>query len=189
LYFAANAQYGFGDVEFKRSVTNGVDSEQSNAKSDLDKYGVYGEVGYSFINNQWSVSPYAALSFNSVTLDKVNESSEMGVTVDDVTAKENKLHVGVRFDYQVTKNLALGGYGEYANAVDRSLPNVNLVSNVDNAVGVSYQAPAYDKDYFLYGITFNYLTNNSKWNMFGDVAGNAKNSDDIQAQLGLKYMF
>lgn len=189
LYFAANAQYGFGDVEFKRSVTNGVDSEQSNAKSDLDKYGVYGEVGYSFFNNQWSVSPYAALSFNSVTLDKVNESSEMGVTVDDVTAKETKLHAGVRFDYQVTENLALGGYGEYANAVDRSLPNVSLASNVDNTVGVNYQAPAYDKDYFLYGVTFNYLTNNSKWNMFGDVAGNAKNSDDIQAQLGLKYMF
>lgn len=189
LYFAANAQYGLGDVEFKRNVTNGVDSEESNAKSDLDKYGVYGEVGYSFITNQWSLSPYAGLSFNSVTLDKVKESSEMGVTVDDVTAKETKLHAGVRFDYRVTENLALGGYGEYANAVDRSLPKVRLASNVDNTVGVNYQAPAYDKEYFLYGVSFNYLTNNSNWNVFGDVVSNVNNSEDIQSQLGLKYIF
>mgnify|MGYP006148401773 FL=1 len=82
-----------------------------------------------------------------------------------------------------------GGYAEYAYAFDRSLPNVSLTSNIDHSVDVRYRAPSFDKDFLLYGLGFNYLTANSKWNIFGDVAGNALNAEDYQMQLGLKYAF
>jgi hypothetical protein len=64
-----------------------------------------------------------------------------------------------------------------------------LTSNIDHSVDVRYRAPSFDKDFLLYGLGFNYLTANSKWNIFGDVAGNALNAEDYQMQLGLKYAF
>jgi len=188
-YVAANAQYGFGDTTFDRTVTDGIKTDASHAKADLDKYGIYTEFGYALPMEQFSISPYLALSHNAVSLDQVKESSDLGVTVGDTTAKESKAHVGTRSDYQVTQQLKLGGYAEYAYAFDRSLPNVSLTSNIDHSVDVRYRAPSFDKDFLLYGLGFNYLTANSKWNIFGDVAGNALNAEDYQMQLGLKYAF
>jgi len=188
-YAAANAQYGFGDTTFDRTVTDGIKTDASHAKADLDKYGIYTEFGYALPMEQFSISPYLALSHNAVSLDQVKESSDLGVMVDDTTAKESKAHVGTRADYQVTQQLKLGGYAEYAYAFDRSLPNVSLTSNIDHSVDVRYRAPSFDKDFLLYGLGFNYLTANSKWNIFGDVAGNALNAEDYQMQLGLKYTF
>lgn len=188
-YAAANAQYGFGDTTFDRTVTDGIKTDASHAKADLDKYGIYTEFGYALPMEQFSISPYFALSHNAVSLDQVKESSDLGVTVGDTTAKESKAHVGNRADYQVTQQLKLGGYAEYAYAFDRSLPNVSLTSNIDHSVDVRYRAPSFDKDFLLYGLGFNYLTANSKWNIFGDVAGNALNAEDYQMQLGLKYAF
>lgn len=188
-YAAANAQYGFGDTTFDRTVTDGIKTDASHAKADLDKYGIYTEFGYALPMEQFSISPYLALSHNAVSLDQVKESSDLGVTVGDTTAKESKAHVGTRADYQVTQQLKLGGYAEYAYAFDRSLPNVSLASNIDHSVDVRYRAPSFDKDFLLYGLGFNYLTANSKWNIFGDVAGNALNAEDYQMQLGLKYAF
>ena len=189
FYVAANAKYGFGDTKFDRTVTNGVDFESSKAKSDVDKYAVYGEVGYDFMQSPFALSPYVALSHNRISLDAVNESSAYGVSVGDIDANESKAHLGLRFDYALSKNLAVAGYTEYAYAFDRSLPYVDLSSNVANSVTVGYKAPSFDKDYFLYGIGFNYLTPSMKWNVFGDIAGNAINSGDYQLQLGLKYVF
>lgn len=189
FYVSGLAQYGFGDVEFKRNVTDGTINELAHTESDLDKLGLYGELGYNFSFDRFDVTPYFAVSHNKVSMGAVRESSDIGVSVDDVTAKENKSHVGVRFDYALSNQLAVGGYAEYAYAFDRSLPNVSLKSNVDADVAVEYQAPSFDKDFMLYGVGFNYLTPNSQWNIFGDVAGNALNSDDYQVQLGLKYAF
>lgn len=189
FYVAANAKYGSGDIKFDRTVTNGSNSESSNAKSDVDKYGVYAEVGYALQHDQFSLSPYLALSHNKVSMDAIHESSNLGVAVDHVRAKESNAHLGLRVDYNVSKQLIIAGYTEYAYTFDRSLPNVQLSSNVDNSIVVNYQAPSFDKDFFLYGVGFNYITGNSKWNVFGDVAGNAINSGDYQLQLGLKYAF
>lgn len=189
LYIAANTKYATGDIKFKRTVNNGMQSESSTAKSDLDKYGVYAELGYALIQNQLSISPYAGLSHNQVSLHGLKESSAYGVAIGDVTAKESKAHAGLRLDYALSKQLLLGGYTEYAYAVDRSLPKVSLSSNIDRHITVDYRAPSFDKDYLHYGLGFNYLTANSSWNIFGDIAGNAINSSDYQLQLGLKYAF
>lgn len=189
FYVSGLAQYGFGDVEFKRNVTDGTINELAQTESDLDKLGLYAELGYNFSFDRFDVSPYLAVSHNKVSMDAVRESSDIGVSVDDVTAKENKSHVGVRFDYSLSNQFSVGGYAEYAYAFDCSLPKVNLQSNLDADVAVEYQAPSFDKDFMLYGVGFNYLTPNSNWNVFGDVAGNALNSGDYQVQLGLKYAF
>lgn len=189
FYIAAHLKYGFGDIQFKHTVTNAIQSESSTAKSDIDKYGLYTELGYGLNQNQMSISPYIALSHNRVLLDGLKESSAYGVSIGDLSAKENKGHAGIRFDYALSKHLLLGGYTEYAYAFDRNLPKVDLSSNLDRDITVVYNAPAFDKDYFLYGIGFNYLSDKSSWNIFGDLAGNAINSGDYQAQLGLKYRF
>lgn len=189
FYVTALAQYGLGDVEFNRNVTDGTAFERAVAESDLSKFGLYGEVGYNFSFNRFDIAPYLAVSHNKVSMDAVRESSDIGVNVDDLTAKENKLHVGIRFDYLLSKQWSVGGYTEYAYAFDRSLPKVSLKSNLDNDVAVEYQSPSFDKDLMLYGVGFNYLTTNNKWNVFGDVAGNALNNGDYQAQLGFKYVF
>lgn len=188
LYLAANTQYGFGETKFDRKVTDFVNTRDSHTKADLTKYGMYGEVGYDYIFNPLSISPYVALSHNAVTLDKVKESSAIGVSMDKITAKENKGHVGVHFDYKIDKKLLLSGYAEYAYALNRKNPDIAVSLNIDNSIRVNYQAPSFDKDYFLYGIGFNYITSES-WNFFGDVSSNAINSDDYQMQLGLKYAF
>ena len=36
-FTAANAQYGFGDTTFDRTVTDGIKTDASHAKADLDK--------------------------------------------------------------------------------------------------------------------------------------------------------
>lgn len=189
FYFAANAQYGLGDVEFNRSVTNGVDSESSYAQSDLEKLGVYTELGYTHRTNQWAISPYAALSHHTVKLDGLKESSDIGVTVKNVQAKETKAHAGIRLDHQLTESMTIGGYAEYAYAFDRNVSNVNVSANIDDLVNVDYSAPSYDKDYLLYGLSFNYLSKNGKWNIFADVASNAMTADDVQAQVAVKFAF
>ena len=188
LYLAANTQYGFGKTKFNRLVTDSVNVEKSHAKSDLTKYGIYSEIGYHYVANQLSASPYVALSHNSVTLDKVKESSSIGVSMDQITTQENKGHIGIRFDYKIDENLSVGGYSEYAYAFDRKNPEISVSVNVDNSLRTNYQAPSFDKDYFLYGISFNYMTH-TNWNFFADVSSNAIHSDDYQMQLGIKYAF
>lgn len=189
VYLSANANYGFGDAEFNRLATDGVNSENSLANADLDKFGVYGEIGYQRLINQFNLSPYLALSHNTVSMDAIKESSEFGVSVNDVTAKETKAHLGLRAEFKATPQLSLVGYGEYAYAIDRDLPMVNLSSNLLNGVSVDYRAPSFDKDYFLYGVGVNFATSDNKWNLFGDLNGNAVNSADQQVQVGLKYNF
>ena len=155
----------------------------------MDQYGIYSELGYQFQQGNISISPYGALSHHAVSLDQVKESNEIGVAINSLTAKESQIHLGIRSDYPVTEQLKLGGYLEYAYAFDRSLPNVRLSSNLDHNIAVHYQAPTFDKDFLLYGLSFNYLTKNSKWNIFADVTGNAINNQDYQVQAGLKYAF
>ena len=188
LYVAGNMQFGWGDVEFKRVLTDAVASVDSRSKADLSKYGVYGEIGYDYFTEQLSVSPYLALSYNTVDLDGVKEVNVLGVAVSDVSIAETKAHVGVRLDYQLTPNVVLTGYGEYANAFSRDYDKVALSMNVDSTRNVLFTPPSFDKDYLLYGIGFNYQSGQN-WNIFGDVNGNALDSGDYQLQLGLKYGF
>ena len=188
-YVAATAQYGVGETEFDRQVTNIHVTENSTTKTDLDKFGLYAELGQEITKGQFGFTPYIGLSHNQVSMDSLKETSDLGVTVGDLTAKETKAHVGFRSDYKLTSNLDIGGYLEYAYAFDRSLPTVYLASNVATDVVVGYQAPSFDKDFMMYGLSFNYQTSNEKWNVFGDVAGNALNQDEYQVQLGLKYAF
>ena len=162
VYVSGNVQLGFGDVEFNRTVTDGLDSVKESNKADLFKYGAYAELGYDFFADR--------------------------LTVSDVDVAETKAHVSVRFDYELNQNLYLTGYGEYADAFDRDNGMVTISSNVDNTIQYGYQAPPFDKDYFLYGVGLNY-TSGSKWNWFGELTGNASKSSDYLIQLGLKYHF
>lgn len=189
LYVSGNAHFGKGDNEFNRSVFDGVTTTQSNVKGDVEKAGVYAEAGLDLAANQFTVSPFIGLSHDRVKQDAIKETNAAGVAVSDLTAKETKAHAGVRFDYKATPNLSVGGFGEYAYAFDRSLPTVGLSSNLDSSIVVNYAAPEFDKDFFLYGVGFNYLTPNKGWNIFGDVAGVADKSKNYQVQLGLKYAF
>lgn len=188
VYVSGNVQLGFGDVEFNRTVTDGLDSVKESNKADLFKYGAYAELGYDFFADRLTVSPYMALSYNAAKLDAVKEDTVIGLTVSDVDVAETKAHVGVRFDYELNQNLYLTGYGEYADAFDRDNGMVTISSNVDNTIQYGYQAPPFDKDYFLYGVGLNY-TSGSKWNWFGELTGNASKSSDYLIQLGLKYHF
>lgn len=188
-YVSATAQYGVGESKFNRQVTNIDETENSFSKADLDKLGVYGELGQEIVKGQFGLTPYIGLSHNQVSMDALKESSALGVSVDDLTAKETKAHAGFRADYKLTPNLDLGGYLEYAYAFDRKLPTVYLASNVSSDLVVGYEAPEFEKDFMLYGLSFNYQTANENWNVFGDVAGNAMNENEFQVQLGLKYAF
>lgn len=189
LYFSAGAHYGFGDATFNRTVTDSVISVNSSAKADLDKYGINGELGYRYLLESISLSPYVGLSHQVVSMDGLKESSHMGVHVNELTSKETKAHVGVRTDLQLTPQLSLTGYSEYAYAVDRNLPIVTIASQLADQLTVNYQAPEFDKDYLLFGAGLNYSSADQKWNFFGDIHGNALNSGDYQAQLGIKYLF
>lgn len=188
-YVTATAQYGLGDTKFTRQVTNIADTETSTAETDLDKFGVYAELGQEIAKGKAALTPYVGVSHNQVSMDALKEASDLGVSVDDLTAKETKAHVGFRADYKLTSDLNVGGYAEYAYAFDRKLPTVYLASNVASDVAVGYQAPSFEKDFLMYGLSFNYQTAGQNWNLFGDVAGNAMNADDFQVQLGLKYAF
>lgn len=189
FYLAVNTKYGFGHSKFKRTVSNGIQSMPSFTQSDVKKYAAYGELGYTLQYNPISLTPYVALSHNQVSLDALKESSNYGVAIGNLKAKENKSHIGLRFDYALSSHMQVSGYSEYAYAYNRRLPNVRLSSNIDNSERVIYKAPSFDKDYFLYGLGFNYLASQSNWNIFGDLVGNAINSSDYQIQLGLKYAF
>ena len=188
MYLAGNMQFGMGDVEFKRFITDGEITEESRSKADLTKYGVYGEIGYDYFADQLNISPYLALSYNTVDLDGVTEANAMGVAVSDVAVAETKAHVGVRLDYKLTPSVVLTGYGEYANAFNHDYDKVALSMNVDRATSVDFTPPSFEKDYFLYGVGFNYQ-GGQNWNVFGDANGNALDSGDYQLQLGLKYSF
>lgn len=188
-YVSATAQYGVGESEFNRKVTNIDSTEDSLSKADLDKFGVYAELGQEIVKGQFGLTPYIGLSHNQVSMDALKESSDLGVSVGDLTAKETKALAGFRADYKLTSNLDFGGYLEYAYAFDRKLPTVYLASNVASDLVVGYEAPEFEKDFLMYGLSFNYQTANKNWNVFGDVAGNAMNEDEIQVQLGLKYAF
>lgn len=188
-YVSATAQYGLGDVEFERQVTNIDSVETSVSKADLDKLGVYAELGQEISKGKLALTPYVGLSHNQVSMDSLKETSDMGVSVADLTAKETKSHLGLRADYAFNPSLDFGGYVEYAYAFDRKLPTVYLASNVAEDLAVGYQAPSFDKDFLMYGLSFNYQTAGKNWNIFGDAAGNALNNGDYQVQVGLKYAF
>lgn len=188
-YVTATAQYGVGETAFKRQVTNINVTENSTTQTDLDKFGFYAELGQEFTKGLFRLTPYIGLSHNQVSMDSLKETSNFGMTVGDLTAKETKAHVGFRSDYQLSSHLDMSGYLEYAYALDRSLPTVYLASNIASDLVVAYQAPSFEKDFLMYGLSFNYQTAHQNLNMFGDVAANVFNQNEYQIQVGLKYAF
>lgn len=74
--------------------------------------------------------------------------------------------------------MKLGGYVEYVYVFDCLLLNVSLILNIDYLVDVCYCVLLFDKDFLFYGLGFNYLIVNFKWNIFGDVVGNVFNVED-----------
>ena len=190
LYTAGNVHYGKGNNKFERNIFDGETSHQSKVEADMTNFGAYGELGYTFGRKYlWSLTPYFGLSYSLLDMDGLNETNEYGLSTSDSKTEELKGHIGFRFDYQVSHDFTVNAFAEYANAFNRNLADVSITSNLDKSASVSYKSPEFSKDYTFYGVGFDYLTPNQKWNIFGDLAGEADNSKNYQVQLGLKYKF
>ena len=189
VYISSSLSYGLGDTTFKRELFDGLNNVTEKSKTDIDKFGLYAELGREYKHNQWLISPYVAYSYNTVKLDDLYEQNAQGLSVANLRASENKAHLGLRAEFPILQNLTIGGFTDYSYAFDRSNPTVKISSNLVNGSLTQFQTPNYDKDIWMYGLYFNYEPQQTNLSIFGDIAGNAVNSGDVQAQLGVKYQF
>ena len=132
--------YQYGSLKGERSVSNLYNSFKTDDTYDVNSFNAFVEVKYDYaLNNDWTLSPKAKLSWYYVSQDSVNEGYEPGnlsLKVDSAKANTGDLEIG--FDLKNT--LALNS-GKLSNILSAGVINTlgdkekDLTGNILGAQG------------------------------------------------------
>ena len=120
--FMSGIGYQYGSLKGERVVTNKYNYFKTDDRYDVNSFNVFVESKYDYaLNNDWTLSPKAKLSWYYVSQDSVNEGYEPGnlsLKVDSATGNTGDLEIG--FDLKNT--LALNS-GKLSNILSVGLIN------------------------------------------------------------------
>ncbi len=120
--FMSGIGYQYGSLKGERVVTNKYNYFKTDDRYDVNSFNVFVEAKYDYaLNNDWTLSPKAKLSWYYVSQDSVNEGYEPGnlsLKVDSATGTTGDLEIG--FDLKNT--LALNS-GKLSNILSVGLIN------------------------------------------------------------------
>lgn len=108
--FMSGIGYQYGSLKGERVVTNKYNYFKTDDRYDVNSFNVFVETKYDYaLNNDWTLSPKAKLSWYYVSQDSVNEGYEPGnlsLKVDSATGNTGDLEIG--FDLKNTLALTSG---------------------------------------------------------------------------------
>ena len=124
--FMSGIGYQYGSLKGERVVTNKYNYFKTDDRYDVNSFNLFVETKYDYaLNNDWTLSPKAKLSWYYVSQDSVNEGYEPGnlsLKVDSATGNTGDLEIG--FDLKNT--LALNS-GKLSNIF--SVGVINTIGN------------------------------------------------------------
>lgn len=120
--FMSGIGYQYGSLKGERVVTNKYNYFKTDDRYDVNSFNVFVETKYDYaLNNDWTLSPKAKLSWYYVSQDSVNEGYEPGnlsLKVDSATGNTGDLEIG----FDLKNNLALNS-GKLSNILSLGLIN------------------------------------------------------------------